>query len=174
MRIGRYLPGSNNCGIAFSPGFFKGLEVSVDADFPGTRDPDNTSDADTVYSCTWFTNRYAGCPVFWQSTLQTVIALSTAETEYITMSQALRETIPLHSLMKEINAMFQLYVPEPKFVLKVHEDNQSCIAMGENLKFTPRTKHISIKYHHFRKHVKTSSNKDVFIHFLFFVPHMIS
>ena len=171
MRIGRYLLGSKDRGIVFSPDSTKGLEVFVDADFAGMWDPENATDADTVYSRTGFTIRYAGCPVFWQSKLQTEIALSTAEAEYIAMSQALRETIPLHSLMKEINGVFELYIPEPKFVLKVHEDNQSCIAMGKNPKFTPRTKHIAIKYHHFRKHVKTSSNKDGFIQIVYCPTH---
>jgi hypothetical protein len=35
--------------------------------------------------------------------------------------------------------------------------------MAENPKFTPRTKHIAIKYHHFRKHVITQANPDGFI-----------
>ncbi len=91
------------------------------------------------------------------------IALSTAETGYITLSLALRETIPMTNLMRELNVIFPLYLPKPKFVLKVREDNQSCIAMTSNPKFTPQTKHIAIKYHHFWKHVKTNSNQDGFI-----------
>jgi hypothetical protein len=35
--------------------------------------------------------------------------------------------------------------------------------MTNNPKFTPQTKHIDIKYHHFQKHVKTQSNPDGFI-----------
>jgi hypothetical protein len=35
--------------------------------------------------------------------------------------------------------------------------------MTKNPKFTPQMKHIAIKYHHFRKHVKTHSNPDGFI-----------
>ncbi len=62
-----------------------------------------------------------------------------------------------------MNAIFPLYLPQPKFVLKVWEDNQSCIAITNNPKFTPWTKHIAIKYHHFRKHVKTYANPDGFI-----------
>ena len=73
--------------------------------------------------------------------------------------------------MNKINGVFELYIPEPKFVLEVHEDNQSCIAMGENPKFTPRTEHIAIKYHHIRKHVKTSSNKDGFIQIVYCPTH---
>ena len=33
------------------------------------------------------------------------------------------------------------------------EDNRSCIKVAENPKFTPRTKHIALKYHHFRQFV---------------------
>ena len=67
------------------------------------------------------------------------------------------------NLMREVDVVFKLHIPKPKFVVKVHEDNQSCIAMANNLKFTPRTKHIAIKYHNFCKYVKTQSNKDGFI-----------
>jgi hypothetical protein len=35
--------------------------------------------------------------------------------------------------------------------------------MTNNPNFTPRTTHIAIKYHHFRKHVKTYANPDGFI-----------
>ncbi len=67
------------------------------------------------------------------------------------------------SLMKEINVIFPLYLPSPRFVIKVREDDQSCIAMAQNLKFSPRTMHIAIKYHHFCKHVITQSNRNGFL-----------
>ena len=91
------------------------------------------------------------------------IALSTAEAVYIEMSQAPRETIPLATLMREMNEIFLLYLPSPRFIIKVREDNQSDIAMAENPKFTHRTKHIAIKYHHFWKHVITQTNPNGFI-----------
>ncbi len=78
------------------------------------------------------------------------------------MLQALRETIPLATLMQEMNEIFPLYLPSPRFIIKVREVNQSCIAMAKNPKFTPRTKHITIKYHHFRKHVIIQANPDGF------------
>jgi hypothetical protein len=98
-----------------------------------------------------------------QSKLQMEIALSTAEAEYIALLQALRETIPMTNLIWEMNVISPLSLPQPKFVLKVQEDNQSCIAMTNNQKFTPRTNHIAIKYHHLCKHVKTYANPDGFI-----------
>jgi hypothetical protein len=163
MRIGRYLLSSKDKGMIYSPDPKRGLKVWVDADFAGGWNPEEADDADNVYSRTGFVIYYAGCPVYWQSKLQTEIALSTAEAEYISLSQALRETIPLATLMREVNEIFPLYLPHPRFIIKVREDNQSCIAMAENPKFTPRTKHIAIKYHHFRKHIITQANTDGFI-----------
>ena len=158
MCIGRYLIDS-----ADKVDKSKGLEVYVDADFAGGWVSADANSADNVLSRTGFIICYANCPIIWCSKLQTEIALSTAEAEYIAMSRALRETIPLMNLMREINVIFHLHIPKPKFFLKVHEDNQSCIAMAKNPKFTPRTKHIAIKYHHFRKHVRSHSNPDGFI-----------
>ncbi len=45
------------------------------------------------------------------------------------------------------------------FCITCHEDNLSAIATAESLKFTPRTNHIAIKYHHFWSRVQTSFNK---------------
>jgi hypothetical protein len=62
---------------------------------------------------------YAGCPMHWSSKMQTEIALSTTEAEYIALSQAMRE-----------------------------------VEMANAPKMRPRTKHLNIKYHHFREEVR--------------------
>jgi hypothetical protein len=87
------------------------LAVYVDADFVGGLDPTQADNIDNVYSRTGFVIYYAGCPVYWQSKLQTEIALSTAEAEYIAMLVALRETISLATLMCEMNEVFQFTYP---------------------------------------------------------------
>ncbi len=79
------------------------------------------------------------------------------------LSQALRETHPTTYMMKEINVIFPFYLPSPKFIIKVREEHQSCIAMAINPQFSPHTRHIAIKYHHFCKHVSTHLNPDGFI-----------
>lgn len=136
----------------------KGLEVYVDADFAGGWNAADADNVDNVLSRTGFVICYENCPIVWCSKLQTEIALSTAEAEYIALSHTLRDAIPMQNLTKEINCMFPLFIPTPDFCLIVHEDNLSMIAMSESIKFTPRTKHIEIKYHHFRSRVKSSYN----------------
>ena len=154
-RLGRYLMHTRKEGIVYNPDISKGLECYVDADFAGGYSPETADDADNLLSRTGMVIMYANCPIYWRSSLQTEIALSTAEAEYIALSSALRVVLPLMTMMEEINAIFPLYINKPNFVCKVHEDNQSCIKMATGVKFTPRTKHIALKYHHFKSHVKS-------------------
>ena len=85
--------------------------------------------------------------------MQSEIALSTAEAEYIALSQAAREVIPFMRLISEVNVIFSINTDTPKIFCKVFEDNEACISMATSSKFTPRTKHIALKYHHFRSWV---------------------
>ena len=98
---------------------------------------------------------YAGCPIHFVSKLQTEITLSTSEAEYIALSQALREVIPLMNLMEEIKTTFPVLLGSPEFIYTVHEDNQSRIKMAQSDKLSSCTKHIALKYHHFRSFVKS-------------------
>jgi hypothetical protein len=126
MRIGQYLLLKKERGMFYRPDSARGLEVFVDADFAGGWDPEHAENADNVYSCRGFVICYVGCPMFRLSKLQTKIALSTAEAEYIALLQSLREILPMtKNLMHEMNIIFTLYLPKPKVVLKVQEENQS-------------------------------------------------
>ncbi len=163
MRIARYLGATRERGIIYKPDKSLGLECFVDADFAGGWSQADAANPDNVMSRTGFVIRYAGCPIGWSSKLQSEIALSTAEAEYIALSQALREVIPLISLIEELSDIFPLYVNQPDFFCKVWEDNQSCITMTQTDKFTPRTKHIALKYHHFWSFVDSQRIKIEYI-----------
>ena len=156
-RIVRYLLDTKDKGIIFQPDFSKGLECFVDADFAGGwKDGDHDS-PESVLSRTGYVIMYAGCPITWGSKLQTEIALSTTESEYVALSTAMREVIPFMGLMQEISGLFGIIPRKPVFKCTVWEDNDSCITVAQAPKFTPRTKHIAIKYHHFRSHVSKGS-----------------
>jgi hypothetical protein len=99
----------------------------------------------------WICHCLCYCPLVWCSKLQTGIALLTVEAEYIAMSHALREAMPVQKLVKENNCIFDIPNPITDICITCHEDNLSAIAMAESLKFTPWTKHIAINYHHFLK-----------------------
>ena len=94
MRIGRYLVDNPDCGVIYTTDKTKGIEVYVDAVFAGGWDSADFSNDYNVLSMTGFFICYTGCPIIWSSRLQTDIALSTAESEYIAMSQVLHEPLP--------------------------------------------------------------------------------
>ena len=152
-RIGRYLLDTRDKGIIYEPDISRGLECFVDADFAGGWKDGDHSSPESVLSRTGYVIMYAGCPITWGSKMQTEIALSTTESEYIALSTAMREVIPFLNLMKEIAGIFGLLTRKPVFRCTVWEDNESCITVAKSPKFTPRTKHIAIKYHHFRQFV---------------------
>jgi hypothetical protein len=156
-RIGKYLQGTKDKGIMLKPDYNKGLECFVDADFAGGWNKNEADGADSVLSRTGYVIMYAGCPIIWCSKLQTEIALSTVESEYMALSQALREVIPMMVLLNEVKDVFPTVVSTPKIHCKVWEDNQGCLSLAKEGKFSPRTKHIAIKYHHFRSKVKDGS-----------------
>lgn len=158
-RIVKYLIGTKERGVICKPDRSKGLECYADADFAGGWDRGDSENPENVMSRTGYIIMYAGCPVVWCSKLQTEIALSTMEAEYIALSQAMREVIPLISLMGELQTLVPFYNPTPQVRCKIFEDNRSCIVVAESARLTPRTKHIAIKYHHFRSIVKSGQVK---------------
>ena len=91
---------------------------------------------------------YTGLPVFWCIKLQKKNVLSTTKSEYIALSQAVRDVIPFMMLMKEILFIFNLHFPKIEIFYKVFEDHQSCIAVAESKKCLTRIKQIAIKHHH--------------------------
>ena len=149
IRIIRYLEGTKDKGLIIRPDSLKGIECYVDASFASGWIADDADNVDNILSRTGYVIQYAGCPVHWSSKMQTEIALSTAEAEYIALSQASREVIPFMRLILEINVVFEINTDKPKMYCKIFEDNEACISMATSSKFTPRTKHIALKYHHF-------------------------
>ena len=144
-RICKYSLGTMDKGIIYRPDPSRSLECHVDADFTGGWSSGDHTNPESVFSRTGFVISYAGCPIYWRSKLQTEIALSTTEAEYIALSQAMKDVLPFMNLMEEINQIIPLHTNDPKFFYKVWEDNRSCIKVAESPRFTPRTKHIALK-----------------------------
>ena len=133
----------------------KSIEVFVDASFAGDWNKSWSNEPSSVLSRTGYVLLYAGCPIIWLSKLQTEISLSTTESEYIALSHSLREAIPMMTLLEEISNILPIDLETPKLHCTVFEDNNSCIELVRCPKLRPRTKHIGLKYHHFRSKVKS-------------------
>jgi hypothetical protein len=131
------------------------FDVHVDADFSGNwNKEDAPTDSDTARSRTGYVISYSGCPIIWASKLQTHIALSSTEAEYIALSTALREVIPMMELIKELQMKgFDYQATNPRVHCRVFEDNSGAIELATVHRYRPRTKHINTMYHHFRSYV---------------------
>ena len=152
----RYLKKTRELGIRFKPDPKKGFECYCDADFSGLWNKTFAPvDPSTSKSRSGWIIFYAGCPVSWASKLQSQVALSTTEAEYIAMSQSLRDVIPIMGLLQEMRERnFNVLCTEPYVYCKVFEDNSGALELARLPKLCPRTKHINICYHHFREHVR--------------------
>jgi hypothetical protein len=157
-QIVRYLLGTKDKGIILDP---KDQEFIVwcDADFCGNWNPDTAiTDAVTAKSRSGYAITYASCPIFWASKMQTEVTLSTTEAEYVSLSQSLRDVIPLMRIVDEIRQRFDAGIAaKPMVRCTVFEDNSGAMEMANVPKMRPRTKHINNKYHHFREHVRNKT-----------------
>ena len=154
-RIVRYLKGTQDKGLIFCPTDELVVDCYVDADFAGLWKSEDDQDPVCVKSRSGYILEYAGCPLIWSSKLQTEIALSTMESEYIALSQAMRELIPLRRLVAEMASSLDLGVPTGcRTYSKVFEDNSSAIIMAKVPRITLRNRHFAVKYHFFREHVR--------------------
>jgi hypothetical protein len=155
--LGRYLYGTKDKGLILKPQG-NSFDVYVDADFAGNWTQNEAMDnADTARSRFGYIVMYNGCPITWASKMQTEIALSSTESEYIGLSHTLRSVIPLMELIKELKSKGVAIIRDhPQIHCKLFEDNSGAIELAKVPKMRPRTKHINVKYHHFREYVENN------------------
>ena len=158
-RIGRYLKGTRTQGMIIKPKMQLNLDCYADADFAGLWTHENPHDTISVKSRTGYIMTLGDVPVIWASKLQTEIAMSTMEAEYIAVSTAMKELIPLREVFADILEIFQIERDPVSAISTVWEDNQACLTLANTPlpRMTPRSKHIAIKYHWFRSHLSSTT-----------------
>uniref|UniRef100_A0A7S2WH52 Uncharacterized protein n=1 Tax=Eucampia antarctica TaxID=49252 RepID=A0A7S2WH52_9STRA len=123
---------------------------------------EESEDRDTTRSRHIFTISYEGCPAIRKSSLQTKIALSSTESEYTGLSYALRDTIPLMRLLKEMEKYgIVKYVSPPTVHCRLYKDNGGALKMTREYKYRHCTTFLNIKLHHFKDYVEKG---DISIH----------
>jgi hypothetical protein len=105
---------------------------------------------------------YNNCPIIWASKLQTSVALSTCDAEYVALSTALCEVISLMRLLGTIMDIWNINSPQPHVI--VHEDNQSARQLAKNKAYKPCTRHLVVKYHRFCNYVDSGRIRIDYIH----------
>ena len=160
--LARYLKGTIDKGIIMSPNDSVDLQLFVDADFSGNWTQLESNDRDSARSRHGYIITYNGCPLLWKSQMQTEIALSSTESEYIGISSGLRDVIPIMRTLQEMKEEgFPIGRIDSDVYCRVFEDNSGALEMAKVHKYRPRTKHMNVKYHHFREYV---TRGDVTLH----------
>src|SRR5204863_3400869 len=90
----------------------------------------------------------AGGPVFWKSTKQTGVSLSSTEAEYIAASETVKSVIVIQGIL------IKLGIIDEEFNFPLMIDNEEAIAIGDDEKVTRNACHIEICYHHIRNLVQ--------------------
>jgi hypothetical protein len=160
IRIGRYLKGTLDKGLVMSPSSTPCVDCYPDADFAGLYGHEESLDPHCARSRTGYVILAFGCPVLWRSRLQTEIALSTMEAEYVALSTACKDLLPLVAVIRELSAAVGLDASfSANIHCKIHEDNVGALTLArlEPRRMTPRSKHYAIKYHWFREKVADPS-----------------
>jgi hypothetical protein len=139
-RILRYVKGTSNVALCYGGSDFT-VRGYVDSDYAG--------DLDKSKSTSGYVFTLAGGAVSWVSKLQSIVATSTTEAEYVAATQASKEAIWLQMLLEELGHK------QEKIALFC--DSQSALHLAKNPAFHSKTKHIRVQYHFVREKVEEGS-----------------
>lgn len=134
-----YLRGSVGLGI-----LFKFSEDPDHPDFLAYADADWANDSVGRKSTSGYVLLFNRAPVSWYCGLQTVVALSSTEAEYVALSDCAREVIHMRGVLGDMRGQ-PLARPTP-----LREDNKGAIDLARNPVHHKRTKHIDVKHHFVR------------------------
>jgi hypothetical protein len=149
-RILAYLKGTATLGILFGGEKSKNLLGFSDASWG--------SCVEGRKSVSGFLFKFGGGAVSWKSVRQRAVALSTAEAEYMALSDASREATWLRWLLED---MLGQPLPGP---VPIMEDNQAAIQIAENPVHHDRSKHIDIRFHFTRDKIKDQTITVAYVH----------
>ena len=130
----RYLSGTKNLALRY---------YKCGGVLTGYSDSDWAGDYDDRHSTSGNLFMFGGAAICWSSRKQPVVALSTAESEYIALSAATQEAAWLQKLLTDLR------MPSRPIVLM--ENNQGAIALTQNPVAHSKNKHIDIRFHFIRE-----------------------
>ena len=133
-RVLRYLQGTKHYGITLGRCSEKLIQGFCDANFANC-EVSRRSTTGYVFTC-------YGSLVSWQTKLQTTVAVSTTEAEYMAASAAAKEALYLRKILNDVG-----FGPQQ---VTIYCDNQGAVNLTKNALTVSRTKHVDIAHHFVR------------------------
>ena len=123
------------------------IDAYPDTDFSGMYGHEEHSDPACAKSRTGFIIAFADFPVFWQSKLQTVTALSTMEAKIIALAACCRELFPIMDMVSSVTKSVRLPIGKITMNVSIHKDNLGALVLAKILPshFTTQSKYYAIK-----------------------------
>ena len=134
-RVMRYLRGTLDYSLVYG---------SDNSDPVGYCDSDFAGDSEERRSTSGFVFKLFGGPIVWRSELQEITAVSVAEAEYVSMAEALKQSLWIRPFLVSIGHQ----ISKPTMIFS---DNQAAIALSQNPEFKRKTKHIGARFHRIRQ-----------------------
>ena len=140
----RYLQGTMELSLKLNSGETKELVISAysDADFAG-----DSSDSKSRTGSVVLVNE---CPISWSSKKQPVVAMSTAESEYIALTFTVQNTLWLSNMLTELQGYSKSPIP-------IYEDNQACLKLTKESSNLRKVRHIQVRQNFVKHHVNVGS-----------------
>lgn len=148
-RVIRYLSGTRELGLFFRASGSVKLTCMADASY-------NSSEDSKGQSGYVFTLGNTDAVFYARSAKQKCVALSSTESEYVTLCDAATEIVWLRQLLKDMG--FEQSEPTETF-----EDNLAAIKIAHGAGTHQRTKHINVKYHFTRQAIADKIMKIIYM-----------
>ena len=113
----------------------------------GYVDTDYVGDLDDRRSTTGYVFILTRGPICWRSMIQSTVAMSTTEAEYMAVAEAAKKALWLTGLVRELSIK--------QVGVSLYCDSQSAIYLAKNQVYHARTKHIDVRFHKIRELVAT-------------------
>ena len=117
----------------------------------GFCDSDFATNYDNRKSQTGYIFTLYGSAISWKSGLQSVVALSTTEAEYIALAEAVKESFWVMGILRDFGICQK--------AVTVHCDSSSAISLTKHQVFHERSKHIDVRLHFVRDEVNKGEVK---------------
>jgi hypothetical protein len=137
-RLLRYLKGTRDWALHYD-----GADLSIDMTFYGYSDADWNGDRDTSRSTSGYVFIVSRGAIGWSSRRQSMVALSSTESEYIGLANAGQHLAWLRSFFEELGQ-------QQKNPTELRCDNRAAIILSQDPQYRARTQHIQRKYHFVR------------------------
>jgi hypothetical protein len=138
-RIFRYLSGTADRGVTYRKSSTLKLQAFVDANWAEDENDSKSVTGAIIY--------LQDGPISWKTKKQNVVAKSSTEAEYMALSDCAANVVGARQFLSELN----LEPPEPT---PIGEDNRGARLIAENKNCSKRTKHIRLRFHHFRDEIE--------------------